>query len=327
MFSRARAAFRRRVRDWARSRQGPDGRRVTIAQRRLYILPTGQGLLFGLALMVMLLASLNYANSMGFMLTFMLFSLGVISMNAAHANLLGLEVVAAHAEPVFAGETARFHLAVHNPGRRARIAVTLSAEHDERTITGDVPAAGQNLAPVPLATTRRGWQPIGRLAVESSYPFGLFRPWTWVYMDWKVLVYPAPADRAPPLPEPLGGTGLGKPNDRGEDDFSGLRAYQRGDSPRRIAWRASTRHEELLTKRFAGTGEQTRWFEWSALAGLDDEMRLSVLCRWVLSAHAAGLNYGLKLPGVTFPPAAGEEQRERCLQALALHGLDTAAAK
>jgi uncharacterized protein (DUF58 family) len=320
MFAKTRARFQRRMREWAKSRQGPDGRRVTIAQRRLYILPTPQGFLFGLTLLVMLLGSMNYANSMGFMLTFLLFSLVVIAMNAAHANLLGLELVAASAEPVFAGETARFHLSVHNPSRRARVAVTLSAETDERTVTSDIPAAGQNLAPVPLATTRRGWQPMGRLAVESSYPFGLFRPWSWVYMDWKVLVYPAPAPQAPPLPEPLGGQGLGKPNAQGEDDFSGLRQYQRGDSPRRIAWRASTRQQELLTKRFSGTGEQTRWFDWNTLSGLDDETRLSVLCQWILTAHAAGMAYGLKLPGTVFPPATGEEQRQRCLQALALFG-------
>ena len=320
MFAKLRAAFRRRMREWAKSRQGPDGRRITIAQRRLYILPTPQGFLFGLTLLVMLLGSMNYANSMGFMLTFLLFSLAVFSMHAAHANLLGLRLVAASVEPVFAGETARFHLAVYNPGRRARVAVTLSAEEDERTVTSDIPAAGQNLAPVPLLTKHRGWQPVGRLAVESSYPFGLFRPWSWLYMDWKVLVYPAPATQAPPLPDPLGGQGLGKPNQHGEDDFGGLRQYQRGDSPRRIAWRASSRHAELLTKRFSGTGEQTRWFEWTALEGLDVETRLSVLCRWVLTAHAGGLAYGMRLPGEVFPPAAGEEQRDRCLQALALYG-------
>jgi uncharacterized protein (DUF58 family) len=315
-----RARFKRRMREWAKSRQGPDARRITIAQRRLYILPTAQGFLFGLTLLVMLLGSMNYANSMGFMLTFLLFSLVVLSMHAAHANLLGLELVAASVEPVFAGETARFHLTVHNPGRRPRVAVTLSAEEDERTVTSDIPAAGQNLAPVPLATQRRGWQAMGRLAVESSYPFGLFRPWSWVYMDWKVLVYPTPAEQAPPLPDPLGGQGLGKPNQQGEDDFGGLRQYQRGDSPRRIAWKASSRHDELLTKRFSGTGEQTRWFTWDDLAGLDDETRLSVLCRWVLMAHAAGMAYGMKLPGTVFPPGSGEEQRQRCLQALALHG-------
>ena len=309
------------MREWARSRQGPDGRRVTIAQRRLYILPTAQGLLFAVAVFVMMLASMNYANSMGFMLVFLLASLGIVAMNATHANLLGLEIEAVSVAPVFAGETARFQVKVANPGKQPRTGVTLGAEEDERTITSDIQAVSDSLAPVPFLTTRRGWQSIGRLSVETTYPLALFHAWSWVYMEWRVLVYPAPAVEAPPLPEPLGGRGLGRPNDQGEDDFSGLRAYQPGDSPRRIAWKASARERELLTKRFSGVGEEARWFDWSQLPAMGDEARLSVLCRWVLEAHARDLAYGLKLPGSLFAPATGEEQRDRCLKALALYGL------
>ena len=324
MLKKLRERFRRRVRDWARKRQGPDSLRAVLVQRRLYILPTPQGLLFGVMVFVMLLGSMNYANSMGFMLTFLLAALSVVAMNATHANLLGLQLDAGAAEPVFAGDTARFLLKVTNPGRRLRVGVTLSAESDERTVTSDIPAVESSLAPVPLLTTRRGWQPIGRLAAETSYPLGMFRAWSWIYMDWRVLVYPKPAEAAPPLPLPAGGQGLGRPNDQGEDDFSGLRPYQPGDSPRRIAWKASARERELLTKRFTGTGEEARLLDWDTLAGMPDEQRLSVLCRWVLDADEQGLAYGLRLPGALVPPAAGYAQRDRCLKALALHGLGQA---
>ncbi len=322
MLKRLRERFRRRVRDWARQRQGPDTLRAVLVQRRLYILPTAQGLLFGVMVFVMLLGSMNYANSMGFMLTFLLAALGVVAMNATHANLLGLQLDAGSVEPVFAGETARFLLKVSNAGRRGRVAVTLSAESDERTVTSDIPAAESSLAPVPLLTSKRGWQPVGRLAAETTYPLGMFRAWSWIYMDWRVLVYPRPAEASPPLPLPAGGQGVGRPNDQGEDDFSGLRPYQPGDSPRRIAWKASARERELLTKRFTGTGEEARWLDWDALGGMPDEQRLSVLCRWVLDAHAQSLAYGLRLPGSVVQPASGDGQRERSLRALALHGME-----
>ena len=322
MFEKLRAELRRRIRAWAWKRQGPDGQRAVIVQRRLYILPTGQGLVYGATVFVMLLGSMNYANSMGFMLSFLLASLGIVAMNAIHANLLGLELTAGRAAPVFAGETARFHLAVRNHGKRGRVGVTLGAEDDDRTVTSDVAAAEQSIAPVPRLTTRRGWQELGRLSLETTYPLGLFRAWSYVYLDWRVLVYPRPADPAPPLPQPQGGRGLGRPNDLGEDDFSGLRQYQRGDSPRRIAWKASAREQELLTKRFTGIGEETRWLDWSLLPGLSDEERLAVLCRWVLQAHTANLIYGLKLPGVTLAPSTGDEHRDRCLRELALHGVE-----
>jgi len=50
--------------------------------------------------------------------------------------------------------------------------------------------------------------------------------------------------------------------------------------------------------------------------GVED--RLSLLARWVLDAHAAGLTYGLRLPGATIEMAAGEAHRDRCLETLAV---------
>jgi len=52
------------------------------------------------------------------------------------------------------------------------------------------------------------------------------------------------------------------------------------------------------------------------------EERLSHLARWVLDAHAAGLTYGLRLPGANVDMAAGVAQRDRCLEALALYNSD-----
>ena len=321
MFEKTRARLRRRFDHWARERQGADRGPVTLGRRRLYILPSAQGVLYGLTVFVMLMGSMNYSNSMGFMLTFLLAALGLVAMHATHANLMDLELTAGRASPVFAGETARFHLQVRNPGRRPRTGIVLGAENDERTITNDVDAAAVSVAPVPLKAEKRGWLPLGRLSVETTYPLGLFRAWSWVYLDWRALVYPAPAEQAPALPPPIGGEAGGRLSEEGEEDFSGLRGYQAGDSPRRIAWKASAREQQLLTKRFSGVGEEFRWLDWNALPTMVDEARLSLLCRWVLTAHAANLAYGLRIPGVELKPASGDEHRERCLTALALYGL------
>ncbi|MGA9852665.1 MAG: DUF58 domain-containing protein [Gammaproteobacteria bacterium] len=320
MLAATRDFLNRRIQTWARRRQGPDGDVVRLERRRIYILPTRQGLLYGFAVFVMLLGSMNYSNSMGFMLTFMLTGLSFVAMHACHANLTGLEISAGKTLAVFAGETARFRLHINNPGRAARIAITLSAENGDTTITGDVAAANHGSVAVPLLAEKRGWLKLERLEVETTYPFGLFRAWSWVYMDLWMLVYPKPADAAPPLPPPQSGRGGERPTDRGEEDFSGLRGYRPGDSPRHIAWKASAREQKLLTKQFTGSGEEQRWLEWDALPGLDPEKRLSVLCRWVLTAHAENLNYGLRMPGTAIPVAGGDTHRDRCLEALALFG-------
>ena len=41
----------------------------------------------------------------------------------------------------------------------------------------------------------------------------------------------------------------------------------------------------------------------------------------VLEAERAGARYGLRLPALEIAPDHGDEQRSRCLAALALHGV------
>ncbi|HET7395215.1 MAG TPA: DUF58 domain-containing protein [Gammaproteobacteria bacterium] len=322
MFASLRATLLRKARLWAWRRQGPDGQQITLARRRVYILPTRQGLLYGLTLFVMLLGSMNYSNSMGFMLTFLLAALGLIAMHACHANLNGLTLAVGKVDAVFAGEVARFHIRLFNAGRTHRPGLVIGAEAGDATVNGDLDAGEHGDIRVPLPTRRRGWLVLGRLSVETTYPLGLFRAWSWVHMEMRTLVYPAPAAYGPPLPQPAEGYGSGRPNDQGDEDFSGLRSYRAGDSPRHIAWKVSAREQMLLTKQFTGSGEQTRWLDANLLPQFNPEQRLSILCRWVLDAHAQNLHYGLRLPGESIAPGSGDAQRERCLQALALFGTD-----
>ena len=63
---------------------------------------------------------------------------------------------------------------------------------------------------------------------------------------------------------------------------------------------------------------QALWLDFSRAGVADVEKRLSRLTAWVLAADAAGLDYGLRLPGVELQPDSGPLQRLRCLEALAL---------
>ena len=55
----------------------PRGQQITLDRRRIYALPTRYGILFAVMLFVMLLGSINYNNSLGFLLTFLLASMGL----------------------------------------------------------------------------------------------------------------------------------------------------------------------------------------------------------------------------------------------------------
>lgn len=293
-----------------------------LLRRRVYILPTKQGLIFGLLLFAMLLGSMNYSSSVGFLLTFMLASLGFVAMHHTHKNLERLEIKAGAAESVFAGGQAQFHLHVRNHALVTRGGIALDDGQRTHDIT-DIPADGLATLKLRIPAARRGWLAPGRVGLHTTYPFGLFRAWAWLYMDLRCLVYPAPAE-AGGLPPPSAIESGGDRNDAaGQEDFSELRSYRPGDAPRHVAWRASARLDgELLVKEFKGGGAASRWLRWDDTGTERDiEARISRLTRWVVDAHAREERWGLELPGVTLPLADGESHYRNSLRELALFAL------
>ena len=72
--------------------EGPFTGPVNLTQRRIFILPTRQGVLFAIVLLIMLIGSINYNNSLGYLLTFLLASLAVVSILHTYRNLLSLKI-------------------------------------------------------------------------------------------------------------------------------------------------------------------------------------------------------------------------------------------
>ncbi len=298
----------------------PETGTIFLRQNRVYILPTRPGLGFGLALIVMLIGSINYNLSLGYILTFQLASMALVAILHTFRNLVHLYISPGRVEPVFAGETAWFELFVENRAAYDRASIALW--HEDKATPCDVTASGDARLTIPVKTERRGWLEPGRITVETRFPVGLLRAWSYVRPDMRCLVYPRPDEGLLPLPEPSGGTGEKRVSGGGSDDFSGLRAYQPGDSPRHVHWRAVARGRGMQTKVFSGRAAAELWLDWNLLPpGMDVEAKLARLTRWVLAADEDGTRYGLRLPGLEIAPDAGRPHRLACLKALALHEL------
>jgi uncharacterized protein (DUF58 family) len=301
-------------------RAAPEAGPVVLSQRRVYILPTRHGYTFAVTLLVMLVGSINYSLSLGFILTFLLAGMGVVSILHTYRNLAHLAVSAGRAEPAFAGSVVRFHLHLDNPSAFDRVAI--EARCGAANGATDVPARGPASLVLALPAARRGWYRLPRVTVETRYPIGLLRAWSYVQPDAKALVYPRPVEAALPPPTAIPDRGDATAAGGGTDDYFGLRPYQPGDSPRHIAWKAVAREDRLLTKVFVGHGASELWLNWESFpAHADMESRLSGLAYQVLQAEEANVLYALRLPGLELAPALGEAHRDACLKALALFGL------
>jgi uncharacterized protein (DUF58 family) len=314
-------SFKQRFRNWAFRRTVETGT-VVLTQRRIYILPTRQGLGFAFVLVLMLLGDINYNLSLGYVLTFLLATTGGMTMLYAFRNLAQLEIHAGHVTPVFAGEQAHFVFHFHNPGTLARYQMQLRDDEGHRTVF-DLPALRSTPVELAIPAMQRGWQDSGRLTLYTEFPLGLFQAWTYIHFDVPCLVYPQPA--APqPLPAISARSGTGKTQAAGDEDFSGLRNYVAGDALPRIAWKALAREQGLQVKQFSAPQGQELWLDWSQLPNIAQERRLELLTRWVLDADAHGLQYGLRLPQREVLPQHNPAHRAECLRRLALFGLGQA---
>jgi uncharacterized protein (DUF58 family) len=310
--------LRFRPASWQSRRRGVETGPVTLTQRRVYILPTGAGLLFAGTVLVMLLGCINYNLGLGYVLMFLLSGVGIVSILHTFRNLAQLQVRPGRPDPVFAGDDAGFPVLLVNGGGLARFSVGLTVAQLEPLYV-DVPPRQTSIATLRVPTQRRGRLPLGRIRVFTTFPLGLFVAWSNVALDLHCLVFPRPESGRVPLPEPRPGDTEGLEMKQGQDDFAGLRKYQPGDSLRHVAWKAVARGQAVMTKQFSGLAAGELWLDWGSLPhDLLVEARLSRLTRWVLEATRAGHTFGLRLPTVVIAPGAGPAHQEQCLTALAL---------
>ncbi|MBS7325841.1 MAG: DUF58 domain-containing protein [Thiopseudomonas sp.] len=315
-----------RFREWLRqwwNRRVPPAPRVQLNQRQVFIVPTGTGFAFAGALLLMLLVAINYQNSLAYALAFLLGSLGLLTALHTWRNLAGLELQGLQTAPCFVGEDAVFNLALTAKGARYGIDLGWRAPLHTRT---DVMRDQQARVVLSLPTTQRGWLTAPRLRVETRFPLGIWVAWSQVDLAMRTLVYPQPLDAGLPLAaarnedDAQGGQALA----RGTDDYQGLEAWQRGDSLRRVDWKAWSRGQGLWVKQFSDVLGSETLLDYSQLQG-DTEQRLSVLCFHVLRLEDALQPYSLQLPGqALLGPDSGAAHRDCCLSALALYGLEAA---
>ena len=302
---------------WFYRRHAPEPGTIVLTQRRVYVLPSRQGLVFGTSMVVMLIGSINYNLSLGYVLTFLLTGMGVVSILHTFRNLARLAVSPGRVDPVFAGEVAQFHVHIENPDRHDRFSLVLTCKGE--MVSCDIPAQRVGVVVIRQRAQKRGWMPLERVTLETRYPLGLTRAWSYVRPDMRALIYPTPDDALLPMPQARPEAGDAISVGSGSDDFFGLRTYQPSDSPRHVAWKAAARTDTPLTKVFIGRAASELWFDFDDMPqGFDTEARLSRLSRWVLLATQSGARYGLRLPGTQIPLGDGEGHREACLRTLAL---------
>ncbi|MBI3150025.1 MAG: DUF58 domain-containing protein [Betaproteobacteria bacterium] len=297
-----------------------DPPRVELEHARIYILPSRRGIAFGLTLIAMLVAALNYSTSLALFLVFVFAGAMAAGLLHTFRNLAGLSLRQGSAPRGHAGGDLHFVLALEARGGQVRSGIRLRADrHGSTAACPDLPGGQSAAVKVIVPARQRGPLDLGRLTLWTDYPLGLWRAWAYVHFPWQGLVYPHPEDAPPPAPANAG-VGDQAGNGPGSEDFAGFRVYQPGDPLPHVAWKQLARGQGWLTKQYRGGGGGDCHLRLAELpSGMDLEAKISRLAAWAIRSENAGRRYALALPESSLPLAHGAAHLERVLSALALH--------
>jgi uncharacterized protein (DUF58 family) len=290
---------------------------------RVHVRPTREGLWMVGVTGAVMLAAVNTGNNLLYAILAVLLAVLLVSNLLAEWNLRGLSVSRVPPAEVFAGAPATCALMVRNRrrwGRSWTLLLTELGDDGDPLAEGWVaclPPGEEAAAPLRLRFPRRGPQRLGRVRVESAFPFGLMRRWRHVAVPDEVLVFPRPLEGASGGAQRGRGREHADPRVRGgEGDLRGIRPYVPGDPLRDVHWATSARvGAPMVVEREGQRAEEV-------LVAVDPraprELAISRATGELLRHFRGGAAVGLELDGVRFPPRAGEAWRRQLLCALAV---------
>lgn len=305
-----------------RRRRGVTSLPRTFEYRHIFVLPTVFGIGFGTVLAMTVIGGLNFNNNMALLTAFTLISISLMTMFLAYRNQVGMSLINIAAEPTFAGQAAVFEVLMRNVESRSRYAICAkwsTASRPGLSGAGDcrdfAPEETHKLRLEQMAQ-KRGYLLMEPFVIENRFPFGLFKAWSVIIPEARCLVYPRPDPNPPPLPR-IGRGDHGAARKGEGEHFHALREYQPGDPLKRVAWRASARHQKLYSREMETPREEACEFNWYLLGGSTED-KLSILAAWILRAEHHQIPYSLEMPTAVVDPGLGDEHRDACLKILAL---------
>ncbi|HSC75032.1 MAG TPA: DUF58 domain-containing protein [Pseudomonadales bacterium] len=289
---------------------------LQLNQRNLFIFLSRHGLYFLLVVLLVWIGATNFQNNLAFALSFFLLAIMFVAIHMTFANASGLRIRFIDAEPVFSGDVAhaRFELCSTASHRQ----LEFSWPQQESTWAAVQPSIPEVIL-LPQKTHRRGLLSPGRFRLQTFYPLGIVRCWSWLDLDVTFLVYPKPEEADFRQCSSSDGDEDGGVI-AGGDEYFALKSYSEGESLSRIAWKQFAAGRGLFVREYAELSGGTVMLDLSVMTEQDLEVKLSKLCYCAIKLHEAGRVYGLRLPNQTVIDAAsGDQQLHLVLSALALY--------
>ena len=224
---------------------------------------SGAGWVYIGATLLVALAALNTGNNLLFLILACLISVILMSGILSSISLAGVELRIELPEHIFAGQTVRATVELHNE----KLLLPSFGLRVEPVVTKEMPSAAVLEKPVyfpylprqerlkqsvPVTFLRRGLHVQDSFRIVTRFPFGFLQKTRRVALKSEALVYPS-VEISSELTEMFPGIeGSIESYSKGRgQDLHGLREYLPNDSARHVHWKASARTGSLMVREFA----------------------------------------------------------------------------
>lgn len=282
-------------------------------------MPSRFGLAFGVMALVLFFMAVGYANNLIYIFVFFLISVGFTGILVTNRNIQDLQFENIKGTDIFANEDSELTLEIKNTSARDAWDVEARLEKTDiaSTKTPVAPLAHEEFK-IQFMCSHRGLQPLPRIVLESTFPFGLLRAWKVHKPETEILIYPERKGSQNFPQDAIAGEGS-----QNQGLFRDHRTFQTADPVSRIDWKASARRQELLVKNFEEPEKPTLHFFWEQTSHLaNHEDRISQLALWVDAAEKTGHTYSLSVGTQDIPPSRGLLHWRDCQGTLALLPLE-----
>lgn len=284
---------------------------LTLKHQNLYVLPSKLGWLFILFSILIFLLGSNYQNNLIILTSYILLSIVLVSVVQGYLNLSDTKIEFVSKQNNYLSAGYQVNLALSNPHKLYNLVIE---SEDSYPILCPVIDQNKTVLTLTVKPAQRGKYPLPRIKLYSRFPFGFVTVWSYVLYDQNVFVYPDPIAISFHRSNQTNDTGEGDlAITKGNDDFEGVKTFQKGDNFARISWKHYAKQHELMAKQFNNLVRKDVMFDLQLLPD-NFETKLQYLSFLVTQAHQEEVRFGIKLPKTIIEPNQGFAHLTHCLE-------------
>ncbi|MDO6644319.1 DUF58 domain-containing protein [Acinetobacter guillouiae] len=270
----------------------------TLKQNQVLVFMYQQGFLYLVLILITFIAGINYANNLILGFCFLISAILCISFYLSFKQLhaITLDVVVDEVGKVNEAFKVRINLQQDHATPKF-----LNFKIDEQ-LQSFLFEEKQQSFELNFIPQQRGEFSVPPIQIYSTYPLGLVRAWTYIYLTNSYWIAPEAKSLTH---QSQNYSNTGEPD---LDEFKELRTFKSGDSLQSISWKQAARGQGLFVKQFDDLVDtHAMQIEYSKMPSADHEEKLSFMMELVDRCHQAETPYSIILPHAQTENGIGEQ--------------------